>query len=666
MGLQKLAFLVLCLGLNSVYAKNSELHIKADNRVVQVILNDAVKAIQAEDQYIRRNLPNFQQEISFDLSSLALGEEVKEYARNFATIDLEGYGKVSILLEKPHVRGKLYFETPKFKKRSDGKFDAEVLAIITDFNLSFEHIWFTSSGIVNLNKLSENSCHSLITSSTTSEGEDFILNAPMSRAALGAHLETFYSKLNRESYRGHEGKLWARIDNFGLGWGTSSKIYPDDRNKLKIHLKLVIDPKKDGEGIKLTSFKHNINKKGGAIFPVYLAKNNIIIPPTFIRTQARKMDGEFITNEEITRCTWVDPNPTKAFISGLSGEIAKQISRQITEENVNHLVTVANSALEKVSIPELPENLVITNEDNREIDRSYGVFGETFYVFKEVNFDFKKDLFGIIKNFTTYRAALGLEELKTGPEQESLELSLNSTLRVDGTTLAYHESFFDKLPIKSTDFKWSQDFGPNISLAINGDFLNKIINPIKDHLLKTKVPEGISVHLNDNLFRVDYQGNIEFHPYIEVFVKGYEVLRVNFKIRAKVELYTGQDLRTWVRIKLDVPDAHSIVSQIKAGKIVRAVDQAANIASIFLWPLYPVKEFYIKPKIRETMANTLQGYINNVKGQVKDIELTEFVRTYGIRPHSLKFHKLSKDNYMELKLQVEKVYGLDKVMKDLP
>jgi hypothetical protein len=665
MSLKIIMFLIMILSFSHVFGKNSELHLKVDNRVIQVILNDAVKHIQDDDGYIRRNLSSFQHELSFNLNGLSIDREIKEYAQNFSTIDFDGQGQVKILLETPRLRGNLYFENPKFIKRKDGKFNAEVFVVIRNFNLNFDHIWFTSSGIVNLEKISQDSCHNLITSSSAIDGQDFILDAPMKRDLLRAHLNNFYFKLNRESYKGHQGKLWARIDNFALGWGISDKYYRDDRNNLKIKLKLIIDPKKGGEGINLVSFTHNFNKKGGAILPVYLPRENIIIPPTFIRTQSRKIVDDFITDEEIPRCTWVDPNPTKIFISSLSGDIASQISRQVTDENVQKIVSMANGALDKISIPELPENLVVTNEDVKALRNSYQVFGETFYIFENVKFDFQKDLYGIIKNFTTYRAALGLEDLKTGPEGEFLEMSLNSNLRIDGTTLAYHESLLEKLPIKSSLFKWSQDFGSNISLAINGDFLNKIINPIKDHLLETNVPDSISVHLNDNLFQVDYQGNIEFHPYVEVYFKNYEVLRVNFKVKAKVELYTGQDLRDWIKLRLDVPDAKSIVSQIKVGKLIRNVDNAANIASVLLWPIYPIKEYYIKPKIRNAMASAIQQYIDNIQGKIKDIEITEFVKTYGVRPHSLKFHKLSKDNYMELKLQVIKIYGLDKVMKDL-
>lgn len=657
-----LIILVLILGAFQANAKNSELHLRVDNDLVQLILNDAAKALQGQDGHIHRVLPDLSHQLSFNLNNLNIDNELKEYAQNFSTVDLNGQGSLRILLESPMLRGQLYFERPVFKKREDGKFNAEVVAKIRNFNLSFPHIWFAGSGIVDLENLSKDSCHNLIASESTREGEDFLLNSGMSRAELRNHLNNFYYKLNREQYKGHVGKLWARVDNFAIGWNKDDGHYRDDRNNLILKIKLVIDPKKDGEGIKLVSFTHNINKKGGAILPVYLARQNIIIPPTFIRTKARKVVDDFLTDEEIPRCTWVDPNPTKALISSFSSLIAKQISLQLTNENVNKLIESANLALDKISIPEIPENLVITNEDQREVTKSFKIADETFYVYKDIEFDFEKDLFGIIKNFTTYRTALGLEDIKTSPEGDFFELGINSNLRIDGTSLTYHENFFDRMPFLAKDFKWSQDLGSNVSLAINGDFLNKLINPIKDYFLKTHVPESISVYMNDNLFQIDKNGFIDLTPYIEVSFKGYEVMRVSFTVKAKPEVYSGQDGRHWLKLKLSVPNADTIISNIKMGKVVKAADVAS---SIILWPLLPIKEYIIKPKIREAMVNALQQYINNIRSNIKDVELTRFVKAYGVRPSSIRFHKLTKDNYVEIKLQVQKIYGLDKIMKDL-
>jgi len=654
--------LTLTLIIFSAHAKNSELHLRVDNQLVQLILNDAIKHIQDQDGHIVRTLPNFEHELNFNLNSLNLDAEIKEYAQNFSTIDLNGQGSVKIFMESPKLRGQLFFHNPKFTKRTDGFFNAEVVASVRNFNLSFEHIWFSEKGIVELENLSDDSCHNLISSQSAQLGTDFLLNASMSREQLRNHLNNFYYKLNRENYQGHRGKLWARIDNFAVGWGRNDVSYKDDRNNLLLRIKLLIDPRKNGEGIRLVSFSHNLNKKGGAMLPVFLPRQNIIIPPTFIRTKARKIVDDFVTDEEITRCTWIDPNPTKSLISSFSGLIARQISLQLTDENVLKLVESANLALDKISIPELPENLVISNEDNRHLKGSFKVENETFYIYQDVKFDFQKDLFGIIKDFTTYRTALGLEDLKTGPEGDFLEMAINSNLRIDGTNLIYHESLFDRLPILSKDFKWSQDLGSNVSIAINGDFLNKIINPIKDHLLTTHIPESISVYINDNIFQVDRNGMIELTPFIEVSFKGYEVMRVSFTVKALPEVFSTQDGKHWLRLKLMVPQADEIISNIKYGKVVKAADVAS---SVILWPFLPIKEFIIKPQIRLAMSGALQQYINNIKSNIKDIELTQFVKTYGVRPSSIRFHKLNKDNYMEIKLQVQKIYGLEKVMKDL-
>ena len=101
---------------------------------------------------------------------------------------------------------------------------------------------------------------------------------------------------------------------------------------------------------------------------------------------------------------------------------------------------------------------------------------------------------------------------------------------------------------------------------------------------------------------------------------------------------------------------------MKLGRIVKTTETVVNI---LLWPLYPLKEYVIKPKLKEEIRWRLQSYIDNIKSHYKEVETTSFVKTYGVRPSKLKFHKLSQDNYMELKLQIQKFYGLDKVMKEI-
>ena len=645
----------------AAWSSNSELHLQLEGKLIQKLLNEATSYIVDENYQVVRKLPSYNHEIKLNINDLKLDSEVMDFAHNIVKIDRNGIGSLKILLEQPEVRGSLFFGTPIIRPAADGNFTLELEAKIENFNINFRHIWFTSSGLIDLDELSEESCHHLISSPSAIEGEDFILNSTQSRIELKNYLASFYKKLDRLNYQGHEGNLWARIDDFQLGWGAK-QLFQDSRNKIKINIKVLVDTKSGGQRISLVSFKHNLFKKNGALVPVYMPSKNIILPPTFIRTKTRKIVDGIQTDEEVPRCTYVNSTPTKKLISTFSPQIAKQIALQVTDQNINKLVETANSKLKSLSIPELPEGFAIGNEDNMSIKSQQSIYGQTFYVYQDINFDFNKDLFGIIKNFTTYRAAVGFENLMANEVSNSLEMGLNSDLVIDGTELRYHESNFWKLPIKADDFKWSYDFGSDASLAVNGKFLNKIINPIKNHFLKTKLPEGVNVYIDDNLFQVDKNGWIDITPKIELNVKGYEVLRVAFNVKAKPEVLSTQDGKHWLKINYDVPTAESILNSVKLGTIVKTTETVVNI---LLWPLYPLKEYVIKPKLKEEIRWRLQSYIDNIKSHYKEVETTSFVKTYGVRPSKLKFHKLSQDNYMELKLQIQKFYGLDKVMKEI-
>ena len=655
--------LILATLLSTVtaWSSNSELHLKLQAEILQKLFNEATSYIDDENYQVVRNLPSYNHEIKLNINDLKLDSDVMEFAHNLAKIDKSGIGSLKILLEQPQVRGSLFFGVPQIKPANDGKFTLELEAKIENFNINFRRVWFTSSGLIDLDELSEDSCHNLISSSSAVEGEDFILNSAQTREEVRNYLASFYKKLDRLSFKGHDGNLWARVDDFQLGWGVK-QLFADSRNKVKISLKVLVDPKSGGQRIKLLSFKHNLFKKNGATVPVYMPSKNIILPPTFIRTKTRKIVDGIQTDEEIPRCTYVNNNPTKKLISSFTPDIAKQIALQVTDQNINKLVETANEKLKSLSIPELPQGFAIGNEDNRNVKSQQSLYGQTFYVYQDINFDFNKDLYGIIKSFTTYRAAVGFENLVANEVSNSLEMGLNSDLVVDGTELRYHESEFWRLPVKADDFKWSYDIVSNASFAVNGKFLNKIINPIKDHFLKTKLPEGVNVYVDDNLFQVDRNGWIDLTPRVELDVKGYEILRVSFNVKVKPEVSSTQDGKHWLKVKYDVPSAESIINSIKLGKIVKATETAVDI---LLWPLYPLKEYVIKPKLKEEIRWRLQSYIDNIKTHYKEVDTTSFVKTYGVMPSTLKFHKLSQDNYMELKVQIQKFYGLEKVMKEL-
>jgi hypothetical protein len=655
-----LALLIGLLLEGTAYAANSEMHLRMEAVLVQKLLNEAVGYVQNSQQEIVRNLPNYNQSIPVSLSQLGFDQETLGYAAEIINLDQSGAGNMNILLESPVVKGNVYFDTPKFTPTENGQFTIDLKINIRNFNISFKHIWFTSNGLLPLEDLSANSCHKLIRSGTAVLNEDFYLNAKESRANLKKYLTNFYASLDAKTFKGHEDSLWARIDNLTLGW-QPNQYFNDSRNIIVARLKLLVDPKKNGNGISVISLSHNIFKKGGAYFPIYMPQSNIILPPSFVRTQARKIVNNILTDEEIPRCTYVNNAPTKKIISSLTKEISKQISLQLTTSNINKMVATANVALSSLSIPKLPESLVVSNEDKRDLLNQMTIAGSTFYIYQDVNFDFNTDIIKLLKTFTTYRAGIGFEDLIVNEESNSLSMGFNSDLVIDGTQLKYRETLFDLLPILNEEFKWSYDLASDVSIALNGKLLNKIINPIKDHLLKTQVPQGINVYMNDNIFQVDKNGWIDLSPRIELDYEGYEILRLSFTVKAKPEIYHGQDGKSAIKIKLDVPSAANIINSIKPGTIIKVANTAIDIV---LWPLSPIKEYIVK-EVKESARQDLQTYIDNIKNNYKEIDITPMIKTYGISPSSLKFHKLRKDNFMELKLQIRKFYGLEGVMKGL-
>ena len=81
MSIKTILVLIISMFLSQAMAGNSELHLRVDNELVQLILNDAVKQLEDQDQHIIRSLPNISQELNFNLNSLNIDADLKEYTR---------------------------------------------------------------------------------------------------------------------------------------------------------------------------------------------------------------------------------------------------------------------------------------------------------------------------------------------------------------------------------------------------------------------------------------------------------------------------------------------------------------------------------------------------------------------------------------------------------
>jgi hypothetical protein len=623
----KVVGVLLALPLLQAEASISEMYVRLKSEGVQKALYQAMSPFENQAREVVKNLDDESREIPFDLSSLNLSADLAEWARTLGEVDLAGKGKLKILFQSPEVKGQIDFGQPSFLKDGQGKLDVTLPVSVTNYRVKFEHIWFTSAGIIELDSLSENSCHHLLGNPATKEGVDYLLNSAVPEAQLRQHLKAFYSKLKNESFQGHQGKIWSRIDGLQIGYNTG-KAYSDNRNRLILNLKLKLDPKKGGDGIRLVSFTHNLNKKGGGRLPVYIPQNGIIIPPTFVRTQARKIVEGIMTSEEITRCTYVDHHPLSDLVPLLSKTIAQSIGSHLTQKNVNAWMALADEWLSNVAIPELPSRLVLTPAERQlqlDIDNRKYLTG--------LGFDFKSDLYGVFKDFASYRAALGLGGLNTVQAGNSLELGVNADLSVNSGTMEYRED--QALQAPTTRFPWTEVSGSEVSAAVSGRLLNKIINPIKDHLLKTYAPGSFHVKMDDDFFSIDSQGRIDLSPRIELDYSGVDLLKVTFTVKAKPTVFTGQDGRTWLRLNLDVPDASRIIANMRPSAEVTTVYVVANLL------FGPLLTTTVSAAVLEQMRSEMQSYIQAIRRNVKDIELTDFVKESGMLPTALSFRKLS-------------------------
>jgi hypothetical protein len=651
----RLAFAMIFFSVNidSAQALNSEFHVRVDSSLIQAALNTVSSSLSNSSGEISQTLQNFSQEIDFNLKDLQLDQDLVELAKDLGKVDLNGKGKIRVLLESPRIKGTISFGEPIFLKRQDGKFDVSASLYIKNFSVGFKHIWFTASGAIGVDPLSEKNCHQLIASDAVL-GQDFLLNSSLARDKLKIRLKNFYQNLNHETFKGHEGKLWARLDGLQAGWATGQS-FKDRRNLYIARINLLVDPRKNGSGIELTSFTHNLGKKNGSWIPVYIPTNGIIIPPTFIRTTSRKIDGNLISDDEITRCTFVENNPIQDVIAEFARKAARDITINFSNESVHSIVNYTRSTLATIKMNNIPDQLVITNEDLKSFKDSHSCV-----IQQDLDFDFNKDLYGIIQNFTKYRASLGLDGIETGSDGKSLQLGLQSDLRIDGKKLTYKENYLEPNAALPSEYKWTEGVGSsNAYVAISGNFLNKIINPIKNHFIKTNTPPNFNVMVNDDLFDIDHMGWVTIKPKIELAYEDIDLIRVTFEVKAKPEIFHGQDNRSWLKLKLNVPNAHTIISNIRPSSTVTTVETFANIL------LGPAFTQTVKASVIEKIRSEVQKYIDDINNNTKDIEITPFIREYGIVPVAMHFKKLKTDNYMELMFNVKKFPGLVEATRGL-
>ncbi len=641
-------------------SQNPELHLRVDASLVQKLLNQALSTLSDGQGTLRRTLPDFNRDIPFSIPELGLEPVVAEALRDLAKIDLKGQGSVHVLLEQPQIEGSPFVGAPRFFRREDGTYDVQLKLEVRNFGVRFARAWFTSSGIVELDPLSPKSCHALITSQDATEGRDFLLDSNLTRAQLRERLTGFYRDLNRQKFKDHDGKLWARIDGLRIGWRSSDGYRKDRANVYVAKVQLHVDPRKGGTDVKIVRFQHNLYKKKGAWVPVRIPKAGVVLPPSFVRTQARRIEGDVLTDAELPRCTWVDASPIQKAVSGLSGEVSRQIAEQLSGENLDFLVKSANALISQVAIPELPDALVIQGEDKREVVSSARVGGQDYTVYRDFDFDFDKDLRGILRDFTTYRAALGFGDILASEGGEYLEMPMDSDLWLDGTRLHYRERRTNKSQAPSARFKWSNTHVGDASVAVHGSLLNKLLKPIKDHLLKTKVPYGFQVHVQDDLFKVDSSGRIDVSPRILIDWKGIDLLRVTFSVKARPEIVHGHDGRSSLKLKLEVPDAATILSNIRPSQTVSSVEFFVDLLS------YGLYSSAIKPEIVSALRREMQAYINALTSNVKDVDLTPFIKSTGVLPYALNFNKHSySDGAMDLRISLRRLPVLDEMVRGL-
>jgi hypothetical protein len=632
-----------------------DLHFKVQSKLVTKAFNQAMKHFIHSDGFLKHSIPSQTYDLKVKLSDYMDVSDPHYYGEKLLGLNLKGESKVKFLFENPYAQAKIKLHNPIFKSQNamGDVLDVEINVDIINYLISFEHIWMSEHGITNATKVDENSCHSKILNGT--------YNDPTIVSQYQSKIASFYKSIESKQLKKISNHIWARLDNFSIGW-SSKAAYKDNRNVLKLKLVGTVDLRAGQQTLKVKSITHNLGKKGGAQLAINLVDKNIVLPPIFLKSSypVVNSNGYVINNENgepvlDIRCTPVDVTFIKSYVTGYKKDMAKQVYNLLTDDFTKGIVDNINKQISMMAQPEIPYYLTITNGDSAYETREY--FGITYQVPKTVKMDFYDDLAKIFGDFYSYRATLGLHSITTPADGSALETKIKADLILDGDKLVYRENS------KNPQFKGHSDFtfsnlNEDASFAISGKMLQKIINLMRDRLIETHVPDSLSVIMNDNSYNVE-NGWVTFSPKIEANFKGYEIVRLSIKVRAKPEITKDASGRVLVNIKFDIPDASKILASIQPGQVVRAASTAFDV----LFPLLtPVRYFVVEPKIKDKLKTVINEYVNNVKKNYANHDITKLVADIGVEPTHIKFHSTG---HAAVYVKLNKIMGLDEAALEL-
>jgi hypothetical protein len=652
--------LVLLLGLSlslTAVARDADLELKLKTKLVTKLFNQALGHFVDERGYIKESIPTQKYDLEIDMSEYVDQiNDYGQYGQQLLGINLKGKNKLQFLFQKPYIQAKVKLKTPKFTQldSSGDQLKLDVAVEIENLYVYFKHIWFNESGFTSAKLVGDDSCTNQIRNGSFHDRE-------LVREHQ-AELNAFYRKLNGTRFSKIKSNIWARIDDLSIGHREyTRKSQVNNANVLKLSVSAKVDLRDDKPTVQLLSLSHNLGKRGGARLNLHLSPQSLIIPPIFVRSKTAMVDSEgyMMKNEDGSqvwgiRCTAIDTKFASEYASAMTDEMAKQVYNQLTDDMVKGVIKQANEAIAEMDLKNLPRKLVI-GKNTTTNKREY-----LYPIPREMEVDMYDDIANILGDFYDYRAALGLNSLKVTNGGYGLVTKIDADLRIDRDKLVYRESKSGtQFPGHST-FKFG-NYNDHIAVALSGKMIQKTINLVKNRVLRAKLPEQVSVKLNDDTYNVDSNGYIHFKvrakSNISVFNTKYKAVDVDLNVKVKPYISKDRYGKVALKVNYQVPNGKEILNAIRLGK---AVKTAGVGSAILISPLGTLGAYVFKEKIKNFLASKIDSTIQSMLKQNESFDLTEVVEDYGVEPTAVKF---SQSGHAAVYIKVNQLKPLDEAIE---
>ncbi|MBT7608891.1 MAG: hypothetical protein HN576_03990 [Bacteriovoracaceae bacterium] len=649
--------LVIFFGLGLSHSNaESDLQFKIQSKLFKNAFDQAMSYLVDQDGYFKKNLPDQKYEYKIKLSDHMEISDPHFFGEKLLGLNLQGDNSLHFLMTKPTAQAKIKFFEPIFNT-SDKKDELKVeLNIeIENYLIQAEKFWFKEHGFTNSKEANEDACYKQIKSGKYWDKKISEKYAP--------RLKKFVQDIDDEDYATHAKRIWARIDQLEIGYMKNSS-FRDSRNKIKVKVIGIVNLKKGAETLSIERIEHNLDDEDGAKIRVDLLPENMITPPIFFRTRFAKVDanGYMLKDEQGSqvweiRCSPIDLMIAKEYAASLVQDLSKNLYKTLTSEMTQKLVEQVNQQIKSQKIPDLPTSFALQRAGGNYLTDSAADM--TMDISREVEAGFYETLTSILGQFYQYRISLGLKDISTENAGKSLLAKVNASLSIDQDQLVYHENLNPNQFLNHKNFKFDRH-GDDIAFAFSGKMLQKIINLLKNRILKASLPEWIAINIEDDSYKVNSKGQIVFSPRLQANIKGKQVVKFNIDLKIKPEIIKqGEDYI--LKINTQIPSGKEILRAISAGDFFEIENRFVSTAlwvpsNIFSWvfdeALAPLlgSDFVIDQTLGLFLEDELQTIVHDFRNNKYKLDVTNYVERFGIAPYAITF---TADGYMSLYISLK-------------